>query len=273
MTITFWGVRGSVSCPGPTTLRYGGNTACLSIETADRVLVIDAGTGIRGLGQQLRSTDKAIYVLLTHLHRDHLSGFPFFAPLYQANRPIHLLPYQDEAHNFSLLDLFDGVHFPLQADQLPATCEVVTQDALAYLRTQGFHLTALRMNHPGGAYGYRLDHEGQSFVFMPDNELSPPTEATPHEAFVAFCEGATYLCHDAQFVAADFPTKWGWGHSEVRQACRLAQESRVAHLILYHHDPQRTDDALDAIQADAQRWLEPYGIGCQAAYEGLTLTL
>lgn len=274
MTITFWGVRGSRPTPDRRMLRYGGNTSCVSIEIGNRVLVLDAGTGFHNLGAALSGGDAEIFILLTHLHRDHVLGFPFFEPLYQPGRIVHVLDYRREGRNWSLLDLLDGVHFPRNLDALACSYRRVERDAMEYLNEHGFGISRLAMNHPGGAYGYRIAHEGRVFVHMPDNELDPPgTPTTPFQDFVAFCRGADVLSHDAQLVPRDGNQRRGWGHSLVQQACDLAVAAEVRHLVLFHHDPGRTDDEVDALQHCARTRLNEAGISCTAAHEGLGLNL
>lgn len=279
MVITCWGTRGSIATPAPNTCRYGGNTACVSVDLGDKFLVIDAGTGIRKLGQAMLDRNTELYVLLTHIHGDHISGFPFFGPLYQPKRRIHLLDYHHEytpdLAPWSLLSLLDGKHFPLKAKDYASDLLRVTEDAMPYLQREGFAIQRLAVNHPGHAYGYRIENEGASVVFMPDNELIPPdTKATTSVADITtFCSGADVLIHDAQYIDTDLPHKWGWGHTMISQALDLAVQAHVKHLVLFHHDPERSDDDLDMIQAEARAYLEPYGIACTAAYEGLTLTL
>lgn len=274
MTITFWGVRGSLATPGAHTLRYGGNTTCVSVEVGDRALVLDAGTGIRALGDYLAEQDRDIYMLFTHLHADHLSGFPFFAPLWQSGRPIHLVDYMLAGKPWSPLELLNGIFFPVEPDNLHCRALRVSEEPMAYLRAHGFGIERTALNHPGGAFGYRLEQAGRSFVFVPDNELSPPgPPVTSFEDLVAFCQGADVLCHDAQYTQADMPRKRGWGHSLVEEVCELARAADVRHLVLFHHDPDRTDDALDALQERAAEHLAPHGIQVTAAYEGLSLRL
>jgi len=272
MQITCWGVRGSIPAPNPNNQRYGGNTSCLAVETDDEILILDAGTGIRPLGHELEGTDKTIYIALTHVHSDHVEGFPFFRPLYEEGRPIHLLDHVYADTRWSLLERFDGVHFPLEPDDIPAAIHRVRTNAVEYLHDAGFSLTRQPMNHPGGAYGYRLAVNGRTVVHIPDNEISPPGEpVAPFDALVDFCSGADVLVHDAQYRADDVPEKAGWGHSILRDACRLAREAAVDHLVFFHHDPERTDEALEAMQEQARDWLAPHDIDCTAAYEGLTL--
>lgn len=274
MIITFWGVRGSVPSPGLNTLRYGGNTACISVQIGNKMLVIDAGTGIRPLGAMLAGNGEEIFVLLTHAHADHVMGFPHFSPLYEPGRPVHLLDCQQDGRNWSLLELLDGTLFPMRPERLCCTCRRAGSDTPTYLRRHGFELTRLALNHPGGAYGYRIVHGGRTLVHMTDNELDPPgSRGTSFASFVRFCQGADVLCHDAQYLAEDMPAKRGWGHSSVEDACRLAAAGRVKCLVLFHHDPDRSDDALDDLQGRARRLLKGSGIACTAAYEGLRIDL
>ncbi len=271
MIVTFWGVRGTIPSPGEHTVRYGGNTTSVSIEIEDKVLALDAGSGIRHLGEAILESGQEIFVLLTHLHADHIYGITYFHPLYQPGRTIHLLDYPHTDGPWSLLSLFDGVHFPLTPGDLPSAYRRVERDTLAYLGAHGLQVEALPVNHPGGALGYRITHQGRCFVFIPDNELEATEQTTPLDEIIAFCENADVLCHDAQFLNDDMPEKHGWGHSCVHHVCELAIAARVKHLVLIHHDPNRTDDDLDALQDDARTLLVPHGITCTAAYEGLKI--
>jgi phosphoribosyl 1,2-cyclic phosphodiesterase len=192
ITVRFWGVRGSIPSPGPTTIRYVGNTSCVSIEISDdNILVLDAGTGIRGLGKALEGGTAAIFVLLTHAHWDHMQGFPFFRPIYQPERTVYLFPTPlGEAMWCSALEQMDGAHFPVTPAALPSRTACITKNIMAFLRQHGFHITALATNHPGDGSGYRLEHAGRSVVYLTDNELEPPYKKTTEFAeFVDFCQG------------------------------------------------------------------------------------
>lgn len=271
MTITFWGVRGSTPAPGAAFARYGGHTTCVSVAVEDRVLVLDAGTGLRPLGRSLAGTGAEVFVLLTHLHADHLLGFPFFAPLYEEACRVHVLDYGEGEAAWSPLSLFDGRHYPLEQGDLGCDLRRVHADPVEYLREHGLRVRSHPVNHPGGALGYRVEHDGHAFVFIPDDELYPPERAIPYDEIVAFCRGADVLCHDAQYLAEEIDARRGWGHSSVDEAVDLAVEAGVGRLVLFHHDPDRTDDALDAVQAHARDRLAPHGIRCSVAYQGLTL--
>ncbi|UCH09292.1 MAG: hypothetical protein JSU61_08605, partial [Fidelibacterota bacterium] len=152
----------------------------------------------------------------------------------------------------------------------------IEEGVLNFLTAHGFDIAQIEANHPGGAHGYRITDNGQSLVYLTDNELNPPYEkATEFDGFVEFSQGADVLIHDAQYTAEDMPEKHGWGHSLVSQVCDLAMAAQVKHLILYHHDPDRTDDELDKMQSLARDLLGkgPLKISCAAAYEGLELDL
>ena len=278
LTLRLWGVRGSIPSPGPTTVRYGGNTPCVSIELGDeKCLVLDAGTGIRNLGKYLAPLSSQIYVLLTHEHWDHIQGFPFFAPIYQKDRRLVTFPVERGMDMLcSLVDQMDGAHFPVTHEQLPSLQVCVQGDPMDFLHNEGFAITRHRTNHPGKCFGYRVDHGGRSLVFIPDNELKPPGKLwTTMQDMAEFCKGADVLMHDSQFMPPDFPLKRGWGHSLAHEACELAAMAKVKHLILFHHDPERTDTELDAIQAECREWMAANAPGTQvtAGHEGMTVRL
>jgi phosphoribosyl 1,2-cyclic phosphodiesterase len=271
--VTYWGVRGSIPAPGPQTVHFGGNTSCVSIQIDDRVLIIDAGTGIRALGADLLGGSQEICILLSHLHADHVIGFPFFAPLYERGRRIHLLDHKSDGAHWSLLDLFDGVRFPHPRD-LCGSAHRVGGDVLGFLREWGFDVARLAMNHPGGSFGYRITHAGHSLVHLTDHELFPPR--TPVSSFadtVEFCRGADLLSADAQYLTAELDTCRGRGHSSVEQVCELARQSGVKRLLLFHHDPSRTEEAVGEVEEEARAALAGTGIQCAAAHEGLTVEL
>ena len=142
-----------------------------------------------------------------------------------------------------------------------------------YLRAHGFMIHRIRMNHPGGAFGYRVVHDDKSFVYMPDNELNPLQPRTSFSELVTFCSGADLLAHDAMYNMDELPAKKGWGHSAVQEACDLAIAAHVRHLVLTHHAPERDDTAIDVLQKKARKQLASHAISCTAAYEGLEFEL
>jgi len=276
MTVRFWGVRGSIPSPGASTFRYGGNTACVSVYlSSNKTLVLDAGTGIRELGKMLIAETTDLFVLVTHIHWDHIQGFPFFLPIFQKDRLIYVFPYLKGKTMFnSLIEQMDGAHFPVTIDHLPSKYRLITDSPIEFIREHGFNISQISTNHPGGAHGYRIENEGRSVVYLTDNELDPPYQkVNDFNDFVRFCRNADVLIHDAQYLEEDMPQKHGFGHSLVSQACQLALTAGVKHLVLYHHDPERTDEELDKIQEDARLWFKNKNsdIQCTASFEGLVL--
>jgi len=272
LIVTFWGVRGSTPSPGPDTVRFGGNTTCISLEIGDRLLVFDAGTGIRGLGASLEQESKDVYLILTHRHSDHLQGLPFFTPLYDARHPVSIIDFPTASGPWSALEVFDGVHMPVLPDELATTVRRISQDCVAFLADRGVRLGRFPLQHPGGAFGYRVEERGRSFVLMTDNEIQEGDEDEEYFArCVEFCRGADVLCHDAQYLRSEVPERRGRGHTSMERACDLAVAAGVGQLILFHHDPERTDAQLALIEARARDRLDPEGIGCAAAFEGMVI--
>jgi phosphoribosyl 1,2-cyclic phosphodiesterase len=258
MKVRFYGVRGSVPTPGSSTVRYGGNTVCTDVRLADgTLLVLDAGTGLRELGHTLAKEghDERINVLLTHLHWDHILGLPFFGPLWKKETSIDIWPLANEAQRLaaSRRTLFDGIHFPVRAADVPARVSFLEDDALVW-KIGSARITRILLNHPGGAQGYRIDDEdGSSLAYITDNELAPPGPIeTSTDALARFTQGVDLLVHDAQYLAEDMPAKRGWGHSTVDDVLDLGLRAGAKHLVLFHHEPERDDDALDVLGALAE---------------------
>ena len=278
MKIKFWGVRGSIPSPGAATVRYGGNTSCVSVHlNGNKTLALDAGTGIKGLGKALMGDSTNIYILLSHKHWDHIQGIPYFMPLYQPDRKIYVFQTPHEKRRLcALVDQMDGAHFPVEASKLPSNYQCVENDIMGFLASHGFNISQISTNHHGAGYGYRIEEDGRSMVYITDNELDPPSPKTTEWGdFVRFCQGADLLIHDAQYLEEDMPHKHGWGHSLVGQACDLALAAGVGQLVLFHHDPDRSDEDLDMIGEQAQKLLHTgsRSIPGTVAYEGLEVDL
>jgi phosphoribosyl 1,2-cyclic phosphodiesterase len=281
MRVTFYGVRGSIATPGFSTARYGGNTVCVEVRTADgSCLVFDAGTGIRLLGKALveEGFEKPIHVLLTHTHWDHIIGIPFFAPVYRKESTLVLHPLANPAQE-RLRDqsiLFDEIHFPVRAKDLPATI-VRAEHKTEEWRLGSARVTRIGLNHPGGAQGFRVeDEDGTSMLYLTDNELSPPGPVTTTPAELArFSEGATLMIHDSQYLPEDMPQKRGYGHSVLPEVLELAKAAEVKNLVLFHHEPERDDDALDEIGRRSAAWMakEAPKTRLLVALEGLSLDI
>lgn len=274
LTATCWGTRGSIPTPGPGTLRYGGNTSCVEIETGSRRYLFDAGTGIRALGRQLGGPVDA-ELFITHFHWDHVQGFPFWGALYDAGSHIRVHgPPQDGA---GVADLITGMmapaYFPVQADALAATLAFEDVDSRPW--TDGaVEVAALRVCHPGFTCGYRLTSGESSVAYLPDNELGR-ADAALYRRIVDFVAGAELLIHDATCRDEEYSRYRGWGHSSVGDAVRLAEYAGVRRLLLFHHSPDRSDDELDGIVEDLREALDERGsrLEVDAAEEGLTIPL
>jgi phosphoribosyl 1,2-cyclic phosphodiesterase len=280
MRVTFHGVRGSLPTPGPSTVRYGGNSACVEARLADGSLIIlDGGTGIRGLGQRLLKEGFAgrIHLFVTHPHWDHIMGLPFFGPLYCSQTRMSLYSFgQRWIGRGGRPILFDGEHFPVRFAELPLHLKLVEPET-DEIRIGSARVRRIRLDHPGGADGFRIDDEdGASLCYLTDNELNPPTSPTTSPADLArIAFGAGLIIHDAQYVTSDMPARRGWGHSVIDDVLDLGRHANVGTLALYHHDPGRDDDALDSIGTDAVRWAQLHAPSLQTivAREGLSIEL
>jgi phosphoribosyl 1,2-cyclic phosphodiesterase len=277
--VTFYGVRGSTAVPGPQTARYGGNTSCVHIELeTGHDLILDAGTGIRLLGRKLASKSTPANILLSHGHWDHIQGYPFFMPIYQSDRLIRVFTSAagDHGQICSLFDQIDGATFPVKANELPSRSECITENCEVELARQNIHVRRIPINHPGGGYGYRIDDDGMSCIYITDNELDPPGKVTTtYDQWVDFCSGVDVLIHDAQYLESDMPYKHGWGHSLASQARQLAVDAEVGCLVLFHHDPDRLDNELDTIQKENEHFFKGSGTraGGYCAAENMQIQL
>ncbi|MBD3647565.1 MAG: MBL fold metallo-hydrolase [Pseudomonadales bacterium] len=278
MLITFYGVRGSIASPGPGTVKYGGNTSCIHVRMNNgQDLIFDAGTGIRKLGMELVKRDDPLLLLLSHGHWDHIQGYPFFEPIYQKDREIVVC--QGSEGNAvalrALLDQMDGSNFPVHADDLLSNVSTI-DEVEDYLSKQNFKTHRADLNHPGGGHAYRVEEDGVSFAYITDNELDPPNKpTTTYDKWVEFCQGVDLLIHDAQYQERDMPAKHGWGHSLISQVRELAVDSQVRNLVMFHHDPERTDAELDEVALENANYFKSRNarIGSWIAAEGLCIEL
>lgn len=254
--VRFWGVRGSIPSPGPTTLRHGGNTTCVEIRTGGELIVIDAGSGIRPLGQALLAehagTPIALTLLHSHAHWDHIQGFPFFAPAYVPGTRIRIVG--GHPREADLRDVFAGQMdgrrwFPLPFDRLAASITFDHLDPAGDLRFSigAVAVTACPTNHPGGALGFRIETPRGAIVFLSDHETGGPDESRIRD----FIAGAALLIADAQYDAAEIVTRRGWGHGCVDEVIDLAGGIGIGRVVLFHHDPSHDDSFLDDLAAAA----------------------
>lgn len=288
MRLRFWGTRGSIPTPGPHTVRYGGNTPCVEVTMATGSLIIlDAGTGLRELGRSLiaQANGRAIAaeIYLTHTHWDHIQGIPFFAPIYQAGNhfTIWVVPTPSVDVEQVLRDQMSSVVFPLTFDELRATVEFRRLNGTPRAGN-GYQLSTFEVRHPGGAVGYRIAEPGDnaaSFVYISDNELGDGGAYGTHtewrDHLVAFVRGSRLLVHDSTYTTEEYDHHRGWGHSTYDEAVQLALDANVRQLILFHHNPDRTDDEVDACLARCRAAVTASGrqLSVVAASEGLSLTI
>jgi phosphoribosyl 1,2-cyclic phosphodiesterase len=272
LSVRFWGVRGSIACPGPDTARYGGNTPCVEIRCGGHILILDAGTGLRPLGDALINETGAteLDIFLSHFHIDHVMGLPFFAPLYCKQRRVrvwagNLAPQCSLEHAVGKLMGFPL--FPVKPTIFQAcfeTRDFRPGDTLS--PRAGVTLRTAALNHPGGATGYRIDYGNRSVAYLTDIECG---DAPLDPAVLALARGAGLVIVDTMYTDEELPSKAGWGHSSWQQGIRLAEQAGAGQLCLFHHDPEHDDASLDGIarSADAAR------PGTIVASEGLVVEL
>jgi phosphoribosyl 1,2-cyclic phosphodiesterase len=259
MRLRLWGTRGSCPSPGPTTVAYGGNTTCVEVRADDgHLIILDAGTGIRELGRSLVSAAQGDRIrgdlFFSHAHWDHIQGLPFFTPAFQSGNHFRLFgaPALLQSLELVLRQQMSPVVFPVAFDDLLARIEF-QQLAGHHLRENSIDVKAISVRHPGGALGFRLsasDAPSRSVVFIPDNELDKFGDDSPgaptRDELIRFAHGARVLIHDAMYTGAEYMDHRGWGHSSYRDAVDFAIAAEVETLVLFHHDPERSDAALDA---------------------------
>jgi phosphoribosyl 1,2-cyclic phosphodiesterase len=278
MQVTFYGVRGSVPAPGPNTVRYGGNTSCVEVRLSDdTTVVLDAGTGMRALGNQLLKNGQftPVHLLLSHTHWDHVLGLPFFSPLYRRDTHLFVYPLANDAQELFQRNIFNDIHFPVSVDDIPARLELARPDKAEW-RIGSAIVKRIDLNHPGGAQGFRIeDDDGTSVAYLTDNELTAENAKTSIEQLARFAGGADLIIHDSQYLAEDMPAKLGWGHSVVTEVLRLGILAEPKQLALFHHDPERSDSALDLIGETSQAFIKSEGKATKVmvASEGLSVHL
>jgi len=263
LTVRFYGVRGSIATPG---LTAGGNTACVEVVAGDTRIILDAGTGLRALGnERMASGIRHSTILLSHLHWDHVAGLQFFTPVYVPGHRVEIAsgPNGVMSHDAAIRSLFKAPFFPVDFDDLGGTVIPRELRANDQFVIGDITITMARLNHPDPVYGYRLEHAGQSIVYATDTEHFACVDPTLKK----LAAGADILIYDAQYTPDEYPSKVGWGHSTWAAGAELARAAGVPQLVLFHHDPGRSDAALAALEAAAQAALP----GTVAAREGLVL--
>jgi phosphoribosyl 1,2-cyclic phosphodiesterase len=296
MKVAFWGTRGSVPSPGKDTVRYGGNTPCVEVRLTDTNLVIfDAGTGLRGLGDALVKRGESIkaYIAVSHPHWDHIQGFPFFKPAFISGNEITIVGAQTKQITLRqmLASQMDKVFFPVQLNELKAH---IRYQAMREETIQVFNgtLSTMFMNHPSFSLGFRLTVGGRSLVYISDNEPFDREVAKslknvdkrvvdkymaqkgdPNQRVFDFARGADILIHDATYTPEEYVNHVGWGHSDYLFTLKVASEAAVKRLVLFHHEQTRSDDKVDEILHTCLKEIKKrnYRFDCIAAAEGLEL--
>jgi phosphoribosyl 1,2-cyclic phosphodiesterase len=274
--LTIWGCRGSLASPGRQTVRYGGNTSCVEVQTDEGRLILDAGTGIRALGLALSNPAPRIDLLLTHLHLDHLEGLAFFLPLWQPETELRIWgpPSPTRSLEERIGRYFSPPLFPIDVADVPSRVEFhdVPEDPWVLA---GVQVTAAPVAHPGPTLGYRFDSAGGSFAYIPDHEPALGTDlGTVEPEWIPgfdLASGVDLLLHDAQFTDDEYSERVGWGHSSVTHAVTFAQRAGVGRLVLFHHDPWHADGVLDEIEDRARELWNGTGEPPLLAREGLEL--
>jgi len=271
--LKFWGVRGSIPAPGPTTVQYGGNTSCIEVRAEGELIILDAGTGLRLLGRALMEefNDQSLNLtlLLTHTHWDHIQGLPFFRPLYQPHNRLRILGYEGARHGLGnvISSQMENPFFPVAMRELPANVEIEE------LKEMNFHVGRVRVeacfaNHPGICVGYRLFTSDGSVAFFPDNEphygahlttphsdpkISSEYSQTLESRMIEFLRGTDVLIMDSQYDREEYQRHTGWGHACLDDAVSLALKADVKKLFLFHHDPDHDDAKVTQMAEHARK--------------------
>jgi phosphoribosyl 1,2-cyclic phosphodiesterase len=272
LTVRFWGVRGSIAAGGPEVREVGGNTSCVEVRAGDELLVFDAGTGLRGFGAEVRPSRASFF--FSHLHWDHIQGFPFFGPAFAPGNRFTLHgPGRDGAELLAALEKqMQPPTFPVTMATMGATLDFAGVEDGDVLQVGAAKVGARALNHPQGCLGYRVELAGKSVVYATDFE--PLADGRSSPAAVALAAKADVLICDAQYTTDEYegrsgPPRRGWGHNTIHHATQLAHEAGVGTLVLFHHDPSHDDAAIGVLEALARADFH----STMAAREGLRVTV
>jgi phosphoribosyl 1,2-cyclic phosphodiesterase len=255
MQVRFWGVRGSIAVSGAQYSDTGGNTSCVELVCDGERLVLDGGTGLRGLGDHLGYGPHRVRLLFSHVHWDHIQGVPFFSPAFHPDAQIEMIGARRDSGTLrdALSRQMQPPQFPITLDMLKARLSWVDLTAGEPVETGPFRVIPLELNHPDGVFAYRIEAGGRSLVYATDHEHGG---RGPTRELVDLAEGVDLLVHDAQYTDAEYrgeggPPRRGWGHSTWEEAVETARRAEVGQLALFHHDPGRGDRAVTGIETVA----------------------
>lgn len=279
MIIRCWGARGSIPVWGREYLKYGGSTTCVELRTnQDEIIIIDAGSGIRKLGNKLLGENRQEYsILFTHSHWDHILGFPFFNPIYIEGVRIDLFgcPFSQDSVREIVSRSMVHPNFPVDFSNLKSSIFYHRMCGGSF-RLNSLTVSSVFLSHPNQGVGYKFTEAGKCFVFLTDNELTVrhPGGLSYHD-YLDFTYEADLLIHDAQFTKEEYKTTKGWGHTVYTDALKLALEAKVKSFGLFHHSPERTDAAIDRMVRHCSRIIEnnSSNLKCFAVYEGMEIIL
>ena len=280
MKVTIWGCRGSLASPGPETVRFGGQTSCVTVHLSDgSLLILDAGTGIRPLGMALgHDHPKRIDIFITHLHTDHIEGLRFFDPIWDPSVELNVWgpPSPIRELRSRIAPYFAPPFFPVHLRNIPSHPEFRDTPTTTW-RIGSAAVTAQLVKHPGPTVGYRVEENGAALAYLPDHEPALGSDLSTVEAEWisgnALAEGAAVLLHDAQYTQEEHVERVGWGHSSTEDVVTFARRAGSRRLVLFHHDPLHTDEQLERILARANEVTASGDGQVELAREGMTFEL
>lgn len=269
--IKFWGVRGSIPTPGPTTIKYGGNTSCVELRHENKLFILDAGSGIRPLGNELLKIKSSIIanIFISHMHWDHIQGIPFFTPAYIPGNQFTFYGSENTQKDLATIiaDQMDPTYFPIELKDMAASLNFKNLSEGRY-NIDDTQIETVYVNHPGNALGYKLNLDGKTIVYISDNEpftsgnldklnsqqdsSDPLIGEDGNQKLINFIKNSDILIHDAQYTEDEYTTKISWGHSPLNYTVNIAIKADVKKLILFHHDPLHDDDMIDKMLEDAK---------------------
>lgn len=267
-TMRVWGARGSIPTPGPSTLKYGGNTSCLEIRCGNELIILDAGTGIRELGNSLKGKSPLnAHIFFSHLHWDHIQGFPFFTPFYAPGNKFNLYAERKKTGSLESLlsDQMKYPYFPVPIPKSPSELYFHDIDSDKEISIGEAVVKSYRANHPDGCLAYRIEYKGKSIVYATDTEHTDKID----ENLCRAAQDADIFIYDCNYTEEEYQVRKGWGHSTWIEGVKISKKCNVKKLILWHHDPLHNDDFVDNLEKLAKEEFSD----SQAAFEGMILEL